>query len=139
MGCVVEYALVPSVVHSLGRSSELVLAAAVVIVDALGRLGFAATTKTDPLARAIPGALIFLILPILPMIFSDYANLKNGLLDESALTAWAWNYFWVSCAGGFLLHSGQRRWDYVSLDRNRIGFDSGCFDLLAYHPHNPER
>jgi hypothetical protein len=102
MGCVVGYALVPSyVVHELGRSSELVLASAVVIVDALGRFGFAATTKKDALARAIPGALIFLILPILPMIFSDYADLKSRVSDEPALTAWAWNYFWLSCAGGF--------------------------------------
>jgi hypothetical protein len=102
MGCVVGYALVPSyVVHELGRSSELILAAAVVIVDALGRLGYAATTKKDPIDRAIPGALIFLILPVLPMIFSDYASFKNSQLDEAALTALAWNYFWVSCAGGF--------------------------------------
>jgi len=72
-----------------------------VIVDALGRFGYAATMKKDALARAIPGAMIFLLLPILPLIFSDYANLKNGQMDEAALTAWAWKYFWVSCAGGF--------------------------------------
>jgi len=102
MGCVVGYALVPSyVVHEFSRSSELVLASAVVIVDALGRFGYAATMKKDALARAIPGAMIFLLLPILPLIFSDYANLKNGQMDEAALTAWAWKYFWVSCAGGF--------------------------------------